>query len=459
MCRDRKLLAVSSISVGNIVKRADEDEHHLLVRLGDVLPRGENNRTELLTETKHVLGIILGVVLFDAVVDELPVDVSRVDGGNDLEEVVTSPKLLISERSDLHAFHDRVGPRHDLRLGLVVEELQVVDAAELPGNGEDALLVHVEDVHATDSHALLTDGVLAHVKSVVAVALVVKLGHLLLLDDFLPVNAARLDMIADLKEGNSVGQIEVKVVDKAIIEAEGVNPVAEGAFFGGAGIIIGDLIAFVGDETVPSVKDLSDEERVDLRVSSHKILARDDISNFDLLRVGDHLIGAIGQVFGFKGVETALLLVELVQDVGHGGRVGDIFAEVGDPLLLARLFKVVVDPSNEDILGLQLQEVVHVLVFVLQVEDLGAVVKGNLVVGELTGNLGEDSEDLVLARVEEGLVLDTDQLDKALACSDGLLDVDNHSHLVHAGLVLVNRAHVDGICVDKVQKLDENASI
>lgn len=171
------------------------------------------------------------------------------------------------------------------------------------------------------------------------------------------------------------------------------------------------------------------------------------------------MIGAIGQVFGFKGVETALLLVELVQDVGHGGRVGDIFAEVGDPLLLARLFKVVVDPSNEDILGLQLQEVVHVLVFVLQVEDLGAVVKGNLVVGELTGNLGEDSEDLVLARVEEGLVLDTDQLDKALACSDGLLDVDNHSHLVHAGLVLVNRAHVDGICVDKVQKLDENASI
>jgi len=68
------------------------------------------------------------------------------------------------------------------------------------------------------------------------------------------------------------------------------------------------------------------------------------------------------------------LFVKLVQDVGHGGRVGNIFAEVGDALLLARLLEVVVDPSNEDFLGLQLLEVVDVLVLVLQAVNLGAVV-------------------------------------------------------------------------------------
>ena len=56
-------------------------------------------------------------------------------------------------------------------------------------------------------------------------------------------------------------------------------------------------------------------------------------------------------------------------------------------------------------------------------------------------------------------MLDTDELDETLASGDTLLDVHHHSHLVHTGLVLVDGTHVDGIGVNEIEELDEDASI
>jgi len=52
-----------------------------------------------------------------------------------------------------------------------------------------------------------------------------------------------------------------------------------------------------------------------------------------------------------------------------------------------------VDPADEDFFGLESAEIGQVLVFVLELEDLGAVFQIDGFLSELAGNLGQYSQD------------------------------------------------------------------
>jgi len=220
---------------------------------------------------------------------------------------------------------------------------------------------------------------------------------------------------------------------------------------------------------VAGVEHLSNKDGVDLSVTLDKILALADFPNANLLGLIDHLIVAFGEVILGEGRQAgssealfgtiASGLVELVEHVGHRLTVGNILTQVGDAAFLAGLLEVVVHPSDEDIFGLQLVEVFHALVLVLEAIELGAILQVDVLHSEEATKLNEDTEDHALVLVGERSRVDTDQLEVTLGSSYSLLDVDPDRDGVHVVGILVDGAHVDGVLVNKVEELDEEESI
>lgn len=240
---------------------------------------------------------------------------------------------------------------------------------------------------------LFANDFLSDLESVVTVVLVIEIGHLLLVDDLAPVNRTRLDLVAHLQEDQSIAALIVQIAHKAVLESQRIDPVAESALLSGARFV---FVAVDGgavvDEAIFRVEDFSNEEGVHLGVAPHQILPIQYIIAPNLLRIPDHHIAAPDQIALLKRSQPTLL-VELVQNMRHRRRVGNILPEIANTLRLASIFEVMVDPADEDLFGLESAEIGQVLVFVLELEDLGAVFQIDGFLSELAGNLGQYSQD------------------------------------------------------------------
>ena len=78
-----------------VVEGADEDEDHLLVEVGDIVPNKEHNGTKLTSNGDCVLGVQTLVFISLTWSNQVPVNDSWLDGSSQLDEQSSVSELRI----------------------------------------------------------------------------------------------------------------------------------------------------------------------------------------------------------------------------------------------------------------------------------------------------------------------------------------------------------------------------
>jgi len=212
------------------------------------------------------------------------------------------------------------------------------------------------------------------------------------------------------------------------------------------------------------VEDVSNELSVNVGVTARDIFStggvRDSIG-LHVERVGDHLGTALNDIFGIKGVLRAVLFVELVEDNSHGLGVSDVLTEVLNlKLVMSSLMAVEVDPSDEDLFGLKLEDISEFLFSLLKAPDLVAILQVNgLKREELTG-LGENRKDRSWLELKESRSVDAHHLNLTLKSIEGEVNISfdlKDAHLT--GLVLVHGSFEDGLGVELLDESDQKKTV
>ena len=132
----------------------------------------------------------------------------------------------------------RIGPRDDvsIRSHLAIrtdrrQELERVESQKLPNDGEDKLLVAIDDVNTTNAYERKTE-LLADHDRIVSILDLLKLV-LRVEVDLSPVDAAGLDVVHDLEQNNAVAEVLKQIVDIEVLDAEGINPHAKDSLWSG----------------------------------------------------------------------------------------------------------------------------------------------------------------------------------------------------------------------------------
>ena len=109
------------------------------------------------------------------------------------------------------------------------------------------------------------------------------------------------------------------------------------------------------------VENIRNKECVNLSVSSNNISSSAYVWHSKSLRIEDHLLGPVVEIFCTKSIKRALGLVKLIEDVQQGLRISEVLAKVVDSPLNTSLGQVEVDPSDQQLFWRQLVQVVQVL--------------------------------------------------------------------------------------------------
>ena len=209
-----------------VVERADEDKDHLLVELGDVVPDAEDDCAEFTGDRDSVLSVQLLVFIGLAFGHQVPVHDTGLDVGGELDEQLTVAELGVVETFDGSLkLANLVDPVKKIFLGLRSDNLEVVDAHELPDHSKDVLLDTLTDVLGADSDKLDTKGLhggLSHVTVVVTVEHVLR-GHV----GLGPVDGSVINAMANAQDHKTVTHLFEKVLDEAVLQLHGVDPKTE----------------------------------------------------------------------------------------------------------------------------------------------------------------------------------------------------------------------------------------
>ena len=100
-----------------------------------------------------------------------------------------------------------------------------MESQKLPDDGENKLLVAIDDINTTNADERKTE-LLADHDCVVSILYLLKFV-LRVEVDLSPVDAARLDVVHDLEQNNAVAKVLKQVVDIKVLDAEGIDPHAK----------------------------------------------------------------------------------------------------------------------------------------------------------------------------------------------------------------------------------------
>ena len=125
------------------------------------------------------------------------------------------------------------------------------------------------------------------------------------------------------------------------------------------------------------VEDISNELGVDVGVSLGNVFSTGSVWNgigLHVLGVSNHLFSTLHFIFSVEGGLGAVGLVQLVENDSHGLAVSDVGTEVLDlQLVMSSLVAVEVDPADENLLGLKLEDISDFLISFLESPDLVAM--------------------------------------------------------------------------------------
>jgi len=207
-------------------------------------------------------------------------------------------------------------------------------------------------------------------------------GTALGLGDATPDHDARVDPVERLEEDETVAQVLEQVEDGGI-DAERVEPEREHARLALAlGVEVLDrtvilrLLLVERLEAGMCVEEVRYERKVQPRVSGHEGRRREVFAAADLRRILQDLLRALAEVARLERGARAVVGLELVQQDRVVLAIGDIFAEVVNPVkprvsdcpsscnglsippVPPRLLQVIVEPSQEDLIRRQPQQIV-----------------------------------------------------------------------------------------------------
>lgn len=103
--------------------------------------------------------------------------------------------MFVSEVCDLYVANCTVGPSDDILLGLASDDLEVMDAHELPDDGKRQFLVSVQDVLGSNSHKLQLE-LSTSIKSHLAVNTLLEVVVWILFNS-VPFNNVRVNLVND----------------------------------------------------------------------------------------------------------------------------------------------------------------------------------------------------------------------------------------------------------------------
>lgn len=100
-------------------------------------------------------------------------------------------------------------------------------------------------------------------------------------------------------------------------------------------------------------------------------------------------------------IKRAFAFVELVEYVEESGGVGEVFAQVSDSLALTSFFEVVVDPSDQDLFGLKLLNVLELFTILSKTPNLRGVLKGDGLGNDESESLPDEGKDEMGSLLDE----------------------------------------------------------
>jgi hypothetical protein len=212
------------------------------------------------------------------------------------------------------------------------------------------------------------------------------------------------------------------------------------------------------------VEDVSNELSVNVGVTTRDIFTtggvRDGIGlHFE--GVIDHLVAALNDIFGLKGILGAILLVELVEDDGHGLGVSDVLTEVLDlKFVMSSFMAVEVNPSDENLFGLKLEDISKFLISFLEAPDLVAFLQVNgLNSEELTG-LCENRKNRSRLELKESRSIDAHHLNLTLKSIESEVNVSFDLEDTHLTVdILVDGSFKDGLGVELLDKSNQKKTV
>ena len=445
-----------------VVQGAGEDEEHLLVEAGDVIPHHEDDGAEFASDRDGVLGVHLLVLVGLSLRHQLLIDHPRLDRAGKLDEELTRAELTIAEvLQRLLQLESLVDPREHIVLGLGSDDLQVVDLHQLPDHGKDVLLVSVTNIRRINTDHLDTEE-LHGVSGQVTVVILIedRLGLHLRLG---PVDASVVDAMADAEDDETITNLFVKVIDEAVLDLHGVDPETVGALlFAALDVVVDDaasLNLLLGEllETMLAVEDGSDEDGVDLSVALDQVAWSNGVLDAHGGGVGNHFGGSLNIIGLLEGVKAAVFAIKLVENVEELFGVLEGLSKVCNLFLLSRS-QVEVHPAEQHILRLLLLQIGQLFTLLEETVDLWHLREADGLHVDEAGELPQDTKHQVRRLVEESLRIDTDDANETLGDSEGLVEVLTDLVQVDVG-ALVDGTHVDGLLFNLVQQMDHNHTI
>jgi len=379
-----------------------EDSHdHLVLNLNEILREGKNGGTNLAGHGNGVLGILH---LVDggggAVDDEIVADGAVFDRINEIDDGEGGGDVGVLEGGDGGALsvagEGLVDPGDNLVIGdapfsasKLVEDGEGMSSHHLPDDGEGEGLASIEDILSVNSDQGELH-LLSELEGVVAVLdLLHVASHLLVrgLVDTVPVDDAGLDLVEELDEDKTVTEILVEVVNEGV-DTKGVHPVAVSLLL--AGLL--DNLDLDRLEGGAGVEHVGDEGKVELGVTLGNVSGADELAALNLVGLLQHSIGALNLIGDSKGrvVNSGLGRSALLDQNGVGLRVLDVLGEIVDAPGRSGLGKVVVDPSEKDLLNGKGHELFEGFVSLKEAGKPGNV--GKIDAGEKS-NLNKEEKD------------------------------------------------------------------
>jgi len=136
-----------------IVQRWDEDKHHLLFALSDIVPDAENDRSKSASERDSIFGIHFGVLFRLAGGNKFPVDDFRINSWAEFDKEPASPQTLVTKAGNLANISSFfVSPCEDVFLSLRAKQLDVVISNELPDQSKDKFFVAFTNIFTIDAN-------------------------------------------------------------------------------------------------------------------------------------------------------------------------------------------------------------------------------------------------------------------------------------------------------------------
>lgn len=212
------------------------------------------------------------------------------------------------------------------------------------------------------------------------------------------------------------------------------------------------------------VENVSNELSVNVSVTARDIFTTCGVRNRIGLHVEgviDHLVAALNYIFGLKGILGAILLVELVEDDGHGLGVSDVLTKVLNlKFVMSSFMAVEVNPPDEDLFGLKLEDISKFLISLLEAPDLVAFLQVNSLNSEEFTGLSENRKNRSRLELKESRSVDAHHLNLTLKSVESEVNVSFDLEDTHLTVdILVYSSFEDGLSVELLDKSNQKKTV